>query len=141
MTQLQQQTGHIPLPEPNSVSEPFWEGCREGKLLFQRCLECGKANFDPAAACRNCLSTQLEWEESGGPFRDASDAARVRLETARMQHRTGSRGRGQPLLRSAACRVHPGRRTQRRVAGLPPECRLLVGEVERAFKPQAIAKP
>ena len=64
MTQLQQQTGHIPLPDPNSVSEPFWEGCRDGKLLFQRCLECGRPNFDPVAACRNCLSTRLEWEES-----------------------------------------------------------------------------
>jgi uncharacterized OB-fold protein len=66
MTQLQQQSGHIPLPEPTSISEPFWDGCREGKLLFQRCLECGTPNFDPVVACRRCLSTRLEWEESAG---------------------------------------------------------------------------
>jgi uncharacterized OB-fold protein len=66
MTQLQQQTGPIPLPDPTSVSEPFWEACREGKLLFQRCQNCGKAVFDPAVACRFCLSTELTWEESEG---------------------------------------------------------------------------
>ena len=66
MSLLQQQTGHIPLPDPTTISEPFWEGCREGKLLFQRCQECGRPNFDPVAACRNCLSTGLDWEESRG---------------------------------------------------------------------------
>jgi uncharacterized OB-fold protein len=66
MSLLQQQTGHIPLPEPTSISEPFWDGCREHKLLFQRCKECGHPNFDPVAACRRCLSTNLDWEESRG---------------------------------------------------------------------------
>ena len=66
MTQLVQQTGHIPLPEPTTISEPFWDGCREGKLLFQRCKQCSHPNFDPVVACRRCLSTELDWEESRG---------------------------------------------------------------------------
>ena len=66
MAMLQQQTGPIPLPDPTPVSDVFWEGCKNRRLLFQRCQECGTAVFDPAAACRSCLSPRLEWEESRG---------------------------------------------------------------------------
>ena len=66
MSQLAQQTGHIPLPMPTSVSQPFWDGCRDRRLLYQRCQECDAVIFDPAAACRVCLSPRLEWEESRG---------------------------------------------------------------------------
>jgi uncharacterized OB-fold protein len=63
---LESQTGGIPLPRPTVVSQPFWDGCRRGELLFQRCAVCATANFLPTAACRNCLSSQLDWERSGG---------------------------------------------------------------------------
>lgn len=66
MTALQQQTEGIPLPFPTPTSEPFWDGCREGKLLYQRCQACGTTLFNPAAACRRCLSPDLSWEESAG---------------------------------------------------------------------------
>ena len=66
MSLLQQQIEGIPLPVPTDTSQPFWDACRENKLLYQRCQACGAALFNPAASCRRCLSPDLSWEESAG---------------------------------------------------------------------------
>jgi uncharacterized OB-fold protein len=36
-----------PLPQPTPETQHFWDGCRAGKLLLQRCRETGKAYFPP----------------------------------------------------------------------------------------------
>ena len=36
-----------PRPEPTPETKHFWEGCKEGKLLLQRCPDTGKAYFPP----------------------------------------------------------------------------------------------
>ena len=36
-----------PRPEPTPETRHFWEGCKEGKLLLQRCPDTGKAYFPP----------------------------------------------------------------------------------------------
>lgn len=62
---LRPQSG--PLPSAVSpVSAPFWEGCAAGELRYQRCGECGAANFPPGQFCRYCLSGELTWTVSGG---------------------------------------------------------------------------
>jgi uncharacterized OB-fold protein len=62
---LQPQTG--PLPHANSpLSVPFWQGCQSAELRYQRCDECGLANFPPTEHCRQCLSAELRWTNSGG---------------------------------------------------------------------------
>jgi uncharacterized protein len=53
-------------PHPTSLSRPFWDGCRDHKLLFQRCSHCHRSNFDPAPVCPWCRTNTLEWEESSG---------------------------------------------------------------------------
>ena len=63
---LDQQHAGIPLPQPTEVSQPFWDGCQRGELLFQRCERCGTANFLPTPACRSCLSAELQWVRSDG---------------------------------------------------------------------------
>ena len=35
----------IPVPTPET--QHFWDGCRDGKLLLQRCNDTGKAYFPP----------------------------------------------------------------------------------------------
>lgn len=55
-----------PLPRPTSLSRPFWDGCREGRLLVQRCADCGRCFFIPSAFCPHCLSTDHAWVESAG---------------------------------------------------------------------------
>ena len=60
------QLGDIPLPVPSEVSRPYWQGCRDGELLFQRCSDCGGATHTPAMICSHCLSRALVWEASKG---------------------------------------------------------------------------
>ncbi|MEV3964214.1 OB-fold domain-containing protein [Nocardia sp. NPDC050193] len=66
MTTLRPQPVGIPLPTPTPVSQPFWDGCAAGELRFQRCSDCGHAEFDPAWMCRACGGDALEWQVSGG---------------------------------------------------------------------------
>lgn len=62
---LRPQSG--PVPHASSqVNSPFWQGCRSGQLRYQRCEACGRSNFPPTEQCRQCLSPELRWKQSGG---------------------------------------------------------------------------
>jgi uncharacterized OB-fold protein len=62
---LRPQTG--PVPHAHShVSAAFWEGCRSAELRYQRCEACGLSNFPPTEHCRQCISADLSWQQSGG---------------------------------------------------------------------------
>jgi len=63
---LMAQRAAVPHATPGPLTAPFWQGCAEGRLLFQRCESCAAANFPPAEHCRQCLSTELAWESSAG---------------------------------------------------------------------------
>jgi uncharacterized OB-fold protein len=66
MTILEPQAGHIPHPYPTIVSQPYWDGCARGELLFQRCGDCGGITHTPALMCAHCTSRNLHWEKSAG---------------------------------------------------------------------------
>ena len=36
-----------PIPEPTPETQHFWDGCKDGKLLLQRCKDTGKVYFPP----------------------------------------------------------------------------------------------
>lgn len=36
-----------PIPQPSPETQHFWDGCKEGKLMLQRCKDTGKAYFPP----------------------------------------------------------------------------------------------
>jgi len=55
-----------PLPKPTPWSRPFWQGCKEMKLLVQKCEDCQKYIFYPKLFCPFCLSERLNWVESSG---------------------------------------------------------------------------
>ena len=42
-----------PLPVLDSETQPFWEGCRQGKLRLQRCTQCGHVRFRPPVSAPN----------------------------------------------------------------------------------------
>jgi len=63
---LQPQAGDIPHPFPSVVSQPYWDGCARGELLFQRCDECGGITHTPAMICSHCCARALSWERSAG---------------------------------------------------------------------------
>lgn len=66
MTLLEPRIEGTPVPNPSQISLPYWEGTRSGELRYQRCSDCGSANFGPGLACRQCRSRHLTWEVSSG---------------------------------------------------------------------------
>lgn len=57
---------HVPLPQPDAVSEPFWAGCDERRLLVQHCRECGAFQSPARLLCRECRGSDFDWLESQG---------------------------------------------------------------------------
>jgi uncharacterized protein len=55
-----------PLPKPDALTQFFWDGCREHRLLIQRCTNCGHYIHLPRLVCRFCLSTSLQPEQVSG---------------------------------------------------------------------------
>ncbi len=55
---------HFPRPTPET--EAFWQGCRDHKLLLQRCTQCKEFQFYPRIICAKCASDNLQWVEASG---------------------------------------------------------------------------
>ena len=55
-----------PLPRSTPLSQPYWDGCREGELRVQRCNDCQTHVFIPQPACTSCFSEALEWVATSG---------------------------------------------------------------------------
>lgn len=55
-----------PIPEPTEGTQPYWEGCKAGRLLLPKCRACGKLFFFPDNFCPGCLGEEIEWTEAGG---------------------------------------------------------------------------
>ncbi|WP_460831745.1 Zn-ribbon domain-containing OB-fold protein [Nocardioides hungaricus] len=48
------------------MSRPYWDACREGRLLVQQCDACRRCFFRPEEACTHCASEAWSWTESTG---------------------------------------------------------------------------
>ncbi len=55
-----------PLPIVTDENRPYWEGCRQGKLLLQHCQQCHQYQFYPRLYCMQCGSDKLQWAEASG---------------------------------------------------------------------------
>ena len=55
-----------PLPEITSDNQPYWEGLNEGRLMLQRCADCGKIRHYPRPICDGCWSMKVEWVQASG---------------------------------------------------------------------------
>jgi uncharacterized OB-fold protein len=55
-----------PVPEPDGLSAPYWEGTRRGELVIQRCRACRRWQWGPEWICHACLSFDLGWERVEG---------------------------------------------------------------------------
>ena len=53
-------------PTVNEVNRPFWDGCRRGELLLQRCSHCGRLRYPAAVVCPDCLSAEAQWQPMSG---------------------------------------------------------------------------
>ncbi len=53
-----------PQPDVTDLTRPFWAAAREGRLVMQRCLQCGTSTFHPKPWCIECGSRGLEWADT-----------------------------------------------------------------------------
>ena len=49
----------------DSVSEPYWSGLKQGRLLFQSC-GCGHRWLPAARHCPKCLGEDWKWVQASG---------------------------------------------------------------------------
>ena len=56
------------LPVGDDLTQPYWEGARQGKLLVQRCQTCRYYNHPPVYLCANCKDrdASLAFEQVSG---------------------------------------------------------------------------
>ncbi|MFE4423989.1 Zn-ribbon domain-containing OB-fold protein [Streptomyces sp. NPDC056817] len=55
--------------DPGPAADPwsaYRAGLAEGRLLYQRCTACKKAQFYPRVLCAHCGEYAPEWQESAG---------------------------------------------------------------------------
>jgi uncharacterized OB-fold protein len=57
---------YTPIPVPDSLTAPFWDGARAGELRVQRCAECRRYQFPPAVLCRHCGTSETHYEPVSG---------------------------------------------------------------------------
>lgn len=54
------------VPEPTHESKTYWDGLNEGRLLLQKCGQCGKVRHYPRPMCDACHSFDVKWIEASG---------------------------------------------------------------------------
>lgn len=59
----------MPLPVADLHTKPFWDACREHRLVVQRCTGCGTHRSPAKAVCWSCGSFSYDWSESAGDAR------------------------------------------------------------------------
>jgi acetyl-CoA acetyltransferase/uncharacterized OB-fold protein len=59
----------LPLPALEPDTEAYWRGCRQGRLLINRCQACGWFIFPPRPVCSRCRSREVKTEEVSGRAR------------------------------------------------------------------------
>ena len=55
-----------PVPEAAGLSQVYWEGTKTGKLMLQKCSECGRVRHYPQLICAECHADGYHWIEAAG---------------------------------------------------------------------------
>jgi uncharacterized OB-fold protein len=56
-----------PVPQPDGLDAPFWDGLREEKIVLQRCAACARYQWGPEHVCYDCGSFDVGWAEAPRP--------------------------------------------------------------------------
>jgi len=55
------------VPVPNELTKPFWDACKDGRLVIQECEICNRMQNPPEDKCWECDSPDnLIWREVQG---------------------------------------------------------------------------
>lgn len=57
---------HKPIPVPDSISGPFWQGAANGRLVIQSCTQCRNLAHPPVVVCHRCGSLEFAYERVSG---------------------------------------------------------------------------
>jgi len=63
---LQPQPATVPGPTPGIFSQPYWDACARGQLIYQQCAACSAINLLPGQRCARCASEDVAWQPSAG---------------------------------------------------------------------------
>jgi uncharacterized OB-fold protein len=55
-----------PLPVASGETKPFWDACKEGKFLIQKCKTCNEYQYHYRAFCSHCWFGEIQDIESKG---------------------------------------------------------------------------
>ena len=55
-----------PVPVPDEISAPFFDGARQGRLMLQHCAACNMWSFPVRERCPHCFAARLEWRQACG---------------------------------------------------------------------------
>lgn len=66
MTQTHTPAPSKPVPQPDEVSRPFFEGAARGELMIQQCDSCRAYLAPGSRCCTECLSEELRWVAASG---------------------------------------------------------------------------
>jgi len=50
-----------PVPTPDGLDRPYWEGTRRHELRVQRCTRCRTWRWGPEWSCHACRSFETDW--------------------------------------------------------------------------------
>jgi uncharacterized OB-fold protein len=53
-------------PQVTRDSKPYWDGLKEGRLMIQKCADCGALRHYPRPVCDKCYSMNVGWHEASG---------------------------------------------------------------------------
>ena len=55
-----------PIPIPDEITAPFYDGARAGRLMLQHCTACDRWSFPVRERCPHCFANKLEWRAASG---------------------------------------------------------------------------
>ena len=55
-----------PLPSIVGETKAYWDSCRRGQLIIQKCAACDEYQFYPRGICANCWSEEIKWITASG---------------------------------------------------------------------------
>ena len=100
-----------PIPQPTPETQHFWDGCKDGKLLLQRCKDTGKAYFPPRPFSPYTGSKDVEVFEASG---------KAKLFSYVINHRPAKGFEDEAPYAIAVVELDEGPRMMSRVIGVDP---------------------
>ncbi|MDA8047243.1 MAG: OB-fold domain-containing protein [Actinomycetota bacterium] len=114
-------------PAVTEETEAFWAAAAEGRLVVERCDDCGAESFPPRGMCRSCRSRSLSPAEVTGRGRVYSYTVNYQRWTPDLEVPFA--------IGLVEFPAHPGVRVVGRLRGRDPEDVRVDDEVEIGFEP------